>query len=571
MGLRLWTRLAGVIVLLVLQAGLSSSAVAEENPQSEPITRADLGWDISARAGSGWLPDYSSNRSGTFLRKGDRILFLEGMTDDVWASIQNGFYYGGVLPATMLGSTYMLLSAIGQSSSTGLGGGASPVKLSSTMHYAGYGVGLLAILNSWGWQMKNFLTNGYSSGYWNLSAQMAGGLESHYAGIDAFQQAQRAGQPVAPRGVNAQTIIMPVWMGTAWLLDTLYSRISGKMTGSIRVDLPACLAERVFVNIAPTSEEHGELRIHRIPRPLRNESPRFLQTQCSEWDALMEVMDRDRIDHLSIRAASRGGKLLLHTTFLDHRSPNQGTLEITTGIDAANLVWAEDMLVQGVQRRNVRDIQTLLHPDIMHSIHTALDCYQQLGTDQTSLTCGGTLLHRERTDRRSFTWEAAAQLSKAPISWTHESVDKTLLYFDYPKGDSVPYLVWHDGPWLELRGNQGYDEPEVSVYHFSERASYAIAGDMDYLVRYMPHAVLSQMVLPFYKSLAPSAHFDRQSQNTLDSLEVMALNYAPGWLTNLHTFMDVLRGVGPTQPSFHMTFSAGWRYPGTASGGNRSP
>ena len=88
----------------------------------EPASRADMGWEVSQPPGGGWLPDAAYNRAGTFLRKRDRLFFLDSVGEDSWQALRGSFLYGGVLPAAGLTALYTVLygaSALGILSSGG--------------------------------------------------------------------------------------------------------------------------------------------------------------------------------------------------------------------------------------------------------------------------------------------------------------------------------------------------------------------------------------------------------------------------------------------------------------------
>ena len=506
---------------------------AEENEDSEPSTRFDMGWEVGTPAGGNWLPDVASNRSGTFLRKWNRIFLLESMSEDSWNSLRNSFHYGGLLPATSLATVYMTLFG-----ANALGLMASNNFLARWLSYAGYGIGTAGMVYTWGWQLKNAYYNGWSSGYWYLGTHFLGGLESHQQGIQSYQRARRQSRTSVPvRPFNVESALVPPTLLAAWFVDKSRRLFSGQIVSAVDIRPPACLADQVFMDIMENDSAMGgtTLRMHRIPRALRDEKRDHISAGCKPWRDLLKTMDRDRIDRLTIKPRTKVSGTYLYVGFLDHRSTLSGLLKIKIGPPTDQQPWVEQLLTDGFSRREADNFRSTLHPAYMGVIQQVLDCYKSLPDGESIATCEHGTLHNTSTKERIFSWEAKHE--PEATSWIYEVPGKTIFYYGYPH-HHAPYITWSDsysGPYLELQDGTPSEEPKISQYRFSERVSYALTGELDYLARHLPHMILGRAAIPGMKALFESAGSTSNNVPSMNSIEDMSVRYAPGWLTNIYS------------------------------------
>ncbi len=504
----------------------------------EPVTRGDYGWDMNTPVGEGWLPHVATNRTGTFLRRGDALVLLAGMNHKLWHSLRGSFLYGGVLPASILGASYLLLLSAGVTSA------AARVNIARPFLVAASGVSFVAAFNSWFWQLRSLINHGLASGIPNMMVNIIGGIESHYYGVRSFQHARQNNVPVQPRLANANHLMVLATLFAGSLGQTVYTGLTGNMVDSLPLSLPEHLQERGFVTLVAGSRG-PELRLDRVPKVLRKEGFEHLRESASVWHSLLKVMDRDRIDQLVIEPMTLRGKLVLHLRILDDQSQHPASVMMETHIPAAGIVWLEQLLTEGQIRTSEPNLQTLLHPDYITMITEVLRCVPRVSEQETFHNCGDSvLLQTGEPDSRQLRWvQSEQERVDLPLLWSSTKNDRTLFYFEQPLNEHAPFLSWIDGPALALR--DGHDpKPEiVSQYYIGERTSQILAGELDYLARYFPHALLGLVAMPAVQGLSPGGQFSEEAQLTLDRLELMARNYAPGWMTNLSTVLGLIQRV----------------------------
>ena len=522
----------GLAAALCFCGSLRASSVngsVDEN--REPLSRFDRGWSVDVPAGGGWLPDYASNLSGTFLRKSDRIFFFEGLGEDTWQSLETSFHYGGVLPVGALAAMYVILltaNTLGR------------VKPSEPLQYLGFSVSLVGMLSTWMWQLKSLYYHGLSSGLWNVGAHFIGGLSSYQRGVN-----RRAGSDHSNISANHALVLASVL--SAWAVENTSGAASGKMMSSVDIQLPACLAEQVFVSIVAEDSVSGgaTLRMHRIPRALRSEKRDHYPAGCQAWRKLLKVMDRDRIDRLIIKPRSNpDGTSDLEIDFSDHRSSTPAKLRINVTSQQGKAPWIEHFLTEGFSRSDVDELHSVLQPAYIAMMWQALDCYSSLTDNDVVAVCRDGTLHQTDTGTRRLSW-----ITNAPpeaTSWVQDKQGKTILYFNLPQFET-PYLSWVDGyigPSLELHDGSSSELSLISQYRFSERTSYALSGELDYMVRYIPHMLLGQVAIPGMKSFISfgsnlSGKIPPKTSSGMDDIEDMSVKYAPGWLNNMETIYKV--------------------------------
>ena len=509
----------GLLVALCFGGTVRASSMDEDR---EPVFRVDIGWEVGTPAGGGWLPDYASNLSGTFLRSGDRLFFFEGLSEESWQSLKNSFYYGGVLSAGALTATYMALIGV---DALGL------MVPEQYPQYLGYSVGLVSKLYAWSWQLKNIYTNGYASGRWYLGAHFLGGLDS-YRGPES-----RRDQYIHDR------LHILVSMMSAWVVDNARGVMSKRMISTADIKMPACLADQMFVDIVEQDSVSGDatLRIHRVPRVLRGEKRDHYPSGCTSWRKLLKTMDRDRIDRLIIKPRLHNGKAELLVEFSDHRRRTTGQLQMKLNSKNEKTPWVEHFLAEDFSRRDADELRTVLHPAYITMIRQALDCYTSLPDDGDVATCKQGTLYQVDSGGRHLNWTTSTP--SEVTSWSQETSGKTLFYFDYPQFET-PYLSWEDsygGPSLELHDGSGSEPSLISQYRFSERVSHALSGELDYLMRYIPHTLIGYYFIPGIKNLFNSSYslvgrrIPFKTSPDMDDIESMCLEYTPGWLNNVET------------------------------------
>ncbi len=528
-------------VLVLWLALLASSELRAANSEAfEPVTRGDYGWDMNTPVGEGWLPHVATNRTGTFLRRGDALVLLESMDTQLWQSIQASFRFGGIAPASTLGTIYLLLLAAGVTSV------AARIEVAQPFLVAASGVSFLAAINSWFWQLRSLANHGLYAGIPYMLANTAGGVESHYYGMRAFQYAQQNNVSVQPRLANTKHhLIVLATLFAGSLGRTVYTGLTGNMVDSLTLSLPHHLLERGFITLI-ASRSGPELRIHRIPKVLRKEGFEDLRESESIWHSLLKVMDRDRIDRLSIQPLVQRGKLVLQLRFLDNQSSQPATLFVETHMPGIGITWLEQMLTDGNPRVEEHTLQSLLHPTFMQMIITALSCLPKLTEQETFHHCGSNvLLQTGEQGSRQLRWVQSEGQDRVdlPQLWPSKKNDRTLFYFEQPLNEHAPFLSWIDGPALALRDGHDAKAEAISQYHIGEHHSQILASELDYLVRYLPHGVLGLVVMPFVQSLSPACQFTDATAQTLNQLELMTRNYAPGWMTNLGTVIGLMQRV----------------------------
>ena len=519
--------------------GMASALLAagtvwgENNIDPEPASRLEMGWEVKPQEGR-WSPDYASNRSGTFIRLWGRFFLLEGMREERWKSLGNTFTFGGVLPATALTSIYMMLYG-----ANALGLMSAGNRLATSLSYAGYGVGTAAMLYTWAWQLKNIVSNGVPSGFWYLGAHFAGGLESHQQGMQSYRESVRRRVRAEPRDLNTDSLMVPAALLIGWLLDNTRGLVTSRMVNSLDIQLPPCLADQVFMDIQGSDSETGgvTLRVHRIPKALRDEQREQYPQGCSAFRNLIKVMDRDRIDRLTIKPSLDVANTSMLVEFLDHRQEFPGKLFLTVQDHSESSVWLEDVLASGISRRDVEKFRSTLHPDYLDMITQALSCYRDLPKGEAIAQCAQGTLHRTNSKERRLNWMANQRPSVT--TWVHEKPNKTIFYFNLPTYETSS-LSWQDaygGPYLELRDGSDTEVSQITHYRFSERVSYALTGELDYLVRYLPHMLLGRVVIPGMQLVFNSNSDTLNGIPGMSDIEAMSVRYAPGWLTNLYSIL----------------------------------
>ncbi len=521
------------VVLLVLPIGHGAYG---HGPESESASPGDYGWDLRMPVGSGWLPHVATNRAGTFLRQGDALVLLAGMDHSMWQSLWASLLYGGAVPASLLGASYLVLLTASVADAS------AQVNIANPLLIGASGTSFAVAINSWFWQLRSLINHGLGSGMPHMLANTLGGVESHYYGMRAFQQAQQHNTLVQPRLVNANHLFVLATVFAAWGGRSLYTSVTGTMLDSLNLSLPDHLLERGFITVA-AGGSGPELRIHRVPKVLRKEGFEHLRESESVWHSLLKVMDRDRIDQLAIEPMTLRGKLVLHLRFLDSQSQHSASVMMETHMPGTDIVWLEQVLTERQARISEANLQSLLHPVYIALVIDALKCLPKVSEQETFHRCGSSvLLQTGEPGSRQLRWvQSEEERVDLPQLWPSINDDRTLLYFEQPLNAHAPFLSWKDGPVLALRDGHDPKPQDVHQYHINERSIHILASELDYLARYLPHALLGLVVVPALQGMSSGCQLSGETMQALNKLELMARNYAPGWMTNLGTVMGLIR------------------------------
>ncbi len=516
---------SGVLIctlsLALFCVSYSSCADDEGTTTAEPRSRFDMGWNVDEAPGGNWLPDVVANRTGTFFRKDNHLILLEGINSDQWSSLRTTLKYGGIFPAGTMAITYTWLYA------------ARMVSSLSSLRHLGYSISRAVIIYTWFWQARNLYNNVWSSGYWYLGTKMLAGMESRQNGRG--------------RNINPGVFSMPFAMLLARSADGLGQMINGGLASSVDIELPPSLADRMFLTLSMQDSEPGAVRIHRVPRVLREVvNDKRNHQHSTEWNNLLNTLERSRIDRLTLFHRDD----ILQGRFLDYRSQTPGVMRIEPEPkDKEELpVWLESFMTAGGDRRGVESFRSVLHPKGLLQFHKAFECQRTMPEGLRVFSCSGGILHQVSDDAQVYSWVPdPADEPQDPAmhrSWVQEENDQSHFYFRLPHR-AGPYLSWSNGvigDSLKLVTENAASELDTGVTQtrISERAGFALMSELDYLVRWVSHALVGEGMIP----LMQGALGDRSSREDplndgLNHIDEVLSNYAPGWLNTIDTLSEL--------------------------------
>ncbi|MTI13214.1 hypothetical protein [Sansalvadorimonas verongulae] len=558
---KVMTLLPACLLLACLIVSIKAQAGDAEFPSERP------GYDPVLEAGKQQSTiNWASNKAGVFLRVGDHIIFFEGIGDGhLKSSLTSNLFYGGVLPAVGLMGMHAFLRMY-----AGANGGI-PYALGWVTHK----ISLTGIAWMWLQQANNMYYNGLSSGGLYMASKLAAGVESRYS------------SPHRP--FSFSTALPAVLLFSRWAVNGYRKRASNQMLDSLDINPPPCLREKLFMTLYDREREGFEVRLVRVPLNLRKAHKQKVAESCKVWDNLVKVMDRNRIDQLSLKVKVRPVRrgLLqqqLQVDISDYRQRHEKRILIPLDQQYMDeeLPWLEQMLIDGETRFGLHDFRTVLHPEYISQISSALNCYARLGSHETYLECAQGILHAQHEERGSHVHDviydnirnlayhalggdewiviSCSQLAwrpeelPIPRRWVQVGHEKTFFYFDLP-GKKVGHLAWVDsyaGPALEMRDSapsvQSSERSSVWQYRISRSTSFALNSELNYLARYLPHMIAGRAIIPAFEWFLPpldggASLQARDAVDALDGLQDGMSRYAPSWLANAHEIQQAGRRI----------------------------
>ena len=540
-----------------------STAVPEKKEPFAP-ERANYGALLDAeksRAGIQW----DANQAGVFVRVGTRLFFLEGLKGShVRSTFVSNFLYGGVLSAAMVAGmhTFVRMYAVANRS------------MPTLLHNASHGVTLFTLALMWAHQASNAYYNGLSGGWIYVVSKLVMGVES------SFNKS---------RPLSYSTAVPAMMFAFRLIFNGYRKRVTQQMRGSLDMKLPPCLREKLFITLYDDASDGFEVHLSRIPIGLRKSHKSPVSQGCRVWNNLVKVMDRSRIDRLDLTVVTSDSSTALQASIIDyrHRYEKQISIPLESDFDADELPWIEQRLTGGESRFGIHSSRSVLHPAYLKQLTDALLCYRALKDKDSFRQCKKGTLYAQHEERNShihdtiynsgrnylhylfggtpqvvmncskLAWleaETDGESEQEPESWIQEGAQATFLYFDWP-GPDVGYLTWrgsYAGPVIELHDEAQRFEPSSSApvesrvrqYRISREVSFAMNAEMNYLVRYIPHAMAYYLLIPAFEQLLPplDGATSTAARDTLIEGQNVLRRYAPSWLSHIYEIREYMGG-----------------------------
>lgn len=545
-----------------------SAAVPEKKEPFAP-ERANYGALLESgksRAGIQW----AANQAGVFVRVGTRLFFLEGLEGShVRSTFVSNFLYGGVLSAAMVAGmhTFARMYAVAHR------------RMPTLLHNASHGVTLFTLALMWTHQASNAYYNGLSGGWIYVVSKLVMGVESSYN---------------KSRPLSYNTAVPAMMFAFRLIFNGYRKRATQQMRGSLDMNLPPCLREKLFItlydNSSNSSSTNGfEVRLSRVPISLRKARKSPVSQGCRVWNNLVKVMDRSRIDRLDLTVVTSDSGTALQASIIDYRHRYEKQISIPLGwdFDADELPWIEQRLTSGESRFGIHSSHSVLHPAYLKQLTDALLCYRVLKDKDSFRQCKKGTLYAQHEECNSYihdtiydvgrnylhylfggtprvvincsklAWleaESDDESEQEPESWVQEGAQATFLYFDWP-GPDVGYLTWrgsYAGPVIELHDGAVQFEPSSSApvesrvrqYRVSREVSFAMNAEMNYLVRYIPHAMAYYLMIPAIEQMLPplDGATSTAARDTLIEGQNVLRHYAPSWLSHFYEIREYMSG-----------------------------
>lgn len=590
MGVRYWAgccvyfRALACAVLLISGFAFSES-VAPESTASDPSVseppfseeREKLfaperaNYDALLEAGKKRVGiQWAANQAGIFVRVGIRLFLFEDVQGShIKNTFVSNFLYGGMLSASTLVAMHVFIRMYVVANRN----------VPMPLQQASYGVTLFSLALMWGHQISNAYYNGLSGGWIYVVSKLVMGVESHYN---------------EDRSFSYSTAVPAMMFGLRLIFNGYRKRVSQQMRGNLDIKPPPCLREKLFITLYANKTDSFEVRLSRVPLSLRKANKKPVSEGCRVWNNLVKVMDRSRIDQLTLSVVRNEAGTALQADITDYRNRYEKQLSVPLEDDAdrEDLPWIEQRLTQGESRFGIHYFRSVFHPVYLSQLAEALRCYRGLEDKEAFRQCRkGTLYAQHEECKglihdaiydgvRNYThylfggaqrviincsklaWLSAQQDNldaegseyelPEPESWVQEGNEATFLYFDVP-GPEVGHLVWggsYVGSVLELRDGAPEFQPSTSApvefrvkqYRVSRAVSFAMNAEMNYLARYVPHAVANYFVVPAFEWLLPplDAATTEAARDTLTEGQNVLKRYAPSWLAHFYEICKYL-------------------------------